>query len=172
MQRYMDTNMQVLHSFVANNVVVTTRVKEERTMIWRKLLLARHGTESTFYMNDMVKCHVSKIHIEIWAFDQGGGGGDTGHFDAKLEFFWPFFDFCHDIGDMSYAIRCPPYFGHGESKNQGPMSKRDSGRAGRSREVCWFSGKTLVSLNSRPQPTTGRACISNISFRCRKKGRI
>ena len=27
-----------------------------------------------------------------------------------------------------------------------------------------------MSLNSTPQPTTGRAYISNISFRCRKKG--
>ena len=88
-------------------------------------------------------------------------------------FFGHFLDFRHNIGDMSYGIRYPPapYFGHGQSKNDGPIAKRDSAWAEGSREVGRFSQKTMVSLNSKPQPTTNsRAYISNMSFWCRKRG--
>ena len=76
-------------------------------------------------------------HVCIWAFD-GGGGVDKGGFDAKSEFFWLFLDCLPEVRMVFVEKLVPTYFEYGEIKNQGPMSKRNSGGAVRSREVGWF----------------------------------
>ena len=49
----------------------------------------------------------------------GGGGGHFWGFDAKWEVFRPFSEFLMDVGGPTSENMGPPYFGHGESKNQG-----------------------------------------------------
>ena len=77
----------------------------------------------------------------------------------------PFLDFCHNIGDMSYGISPPPPILDLEnSKIRVPCPNETVVGLGEVGKLAGFR-KTPVSRNSRPQPTTGRAYISNISFR-------
>ena len=58
-----------------------------------------------------------------------GGGGHFWGFDAKWEVFRPFSEFWPEVG-MDFAQKLvPPYFGHGEFKNQGFVAQQNGGRA-------------------------------------------
>ena len=61
--------------------------------------------------------YISKDMPYIWAFLRGGG--HFWGFDAKWEVFRPFTEFLMDVGGPTSENMGPPYFGHGESKNQG-----------------------------------------------------
>ena len=67
-------------------------------------------------------CHI----LYVGVFTGGGGGG--GHFwgfDAKWEVFLPLSYFRPEVG-MDFAQKLvPPYFGHGEFKNQGVVAQQN-----------------------------------------------
>ena len=73
----------------------------------------------------------------IWAFCRGGGG-IMAILTQSRSFFGRFWIFVMVLGICHMGSCAPPYFGHGESKNQGPTSKRDSGWARRSLQVMQF----------------------------------
>ena len=58
----------------------------------------------------------------------------------------------------------PPILDRENSKIKVPWSKEMVAETCEAGKLAGFQKKTLMSLNSRPQPTTGGAYISNISF--------
>ena len=73
-----------------------------------------------------------------------GGGGHFWGFDAKWEVFRPLSEFRPEVG-MDFAKKLvPPYFGHGEFKNQGFLTQQNGGGAIRGPEQGRFSGNLLL----------------------------
>ena len=75
-----------------------------------------------------------------WAFLRGARGHFLG-FDAKGEGFLPFLIFGPRSVWNLPKMWFPPYFGHGEFKNQGFVAQQNSGRAIRGPAHRRFSGK-------------------------------
>ena len=81
--------------------------------------------------------------IDIYGRLTGGGGHFWG-FDAKWEVFRPLSGFRPEVG-MDFAQKLvPPYFRHGEFKNQGFVAQQNSGRAIRGAKHGQFSGNLLL----------------------------
>ena len=94
----------------------------------------------------------------------GGGGGDKGCFDAKSAFFgrfWIFSPWWLWILLKSWYL---PILDMENSKIKVPWPNEMVAVRCKAGKLAGFQGKTLVPLNTKPQPTTGRAYISNILF--------
>ena len=77
-------------------------------------------------------------------FYPGGGGVISGVLTQSGRFFLPFLDFRPEVG-MHFAQKlAPPYFGHGEFKNQGFVAQQNGGGAIRCPEHGRFSGNLLL----------------------------